>query len=147
MDARDLAIVRRESELSARRDCDQGSGIRDQGSGIRRVLAVAGIANPERFVSALKGAGWNVVDAMTFRDHHPYSAGDVAAIAAKMRSAGANVVFTTDKDAVRFEALGAMPFPLYRVPLEVEFDPAGCAVCFDQGGDRVRLRSRERATA
>ncbi len=61
---------------------------------------------------------------MTFKDHHPYSAGDVAAIAAKMQSAGADAVFTTDKDAVRFEALGAMPFPLYRVPLEVQFDPA-----------------------
>ena len=31
---------------------------------------------------------------------------------------------TTDKDAVRFDALGSMPFPLYRVPLHVQFDPA-----------------------
>ena len=54
---------------------------------------------------------------MTFADHHRYSASDVAAIAAKLQSAGADAVFTTDKDAVRFEALGALPFPLYRVPL------------------------------
>ena len=39
-----------------------------------------------------------------------------------MQSAGASAVFTTDKDAVRFEAL-APSFPLYRVPLIVEFDP------------------------
>jgi len=104
---------------------DQGSGIRGQGSGIgdRKVLAVAGIANPERFVMALKAAGWNVVDAMTFGDHHRYSRADVAAIAARASSAGANVVFTTDKDAVRLEAVGDVPFPLYRVPLTVEFDP------------------------
>jgi hypothetical protein len=48
---------------------------------------------------------------------------DLAAIASKMQSAGAEAVFTTDKDAVRFEAL-APSFPLYRVPLKVTFDPA-----------------------
>jgi tetraacyldisaccharide 4'-kinase len=104
---------------------DQGSGIRDQGLGIgeQKVLTVAGIANPDRFGSSLKDAGWNVVDSMTFKDHHRYSKGDLAAIAATMQSAGANAVFTTDKDAVRFESLGAS-FPLYRVPLLVEFEPA-----------------------
>jgi len=96
---------------------EQGSGIRD-----RRVLAVAGIANPERFVTSLREAGHNVVDAMMFPDHHRYSPKEVAAIEAKMKSAGADAVFTTDKDAVRFESL-APPFPIYRVPLMVEFDP------------------------
>jgi tetraacyldisaccharide 4'-kinase len=86
------------------------------------VLAVAGIANPDRFVASLREAGWNVVDAMTFADHHRYSASDLAAIALKMRTSGASAVFTTDKDAVRFQAL-APSFPLYRVPLGVEFDP------------------------
>ena len=101
-------------------------GIRDQGSGIgdQGVLAVAGIANPERFGASLKHAGWNVVDSMTFKDHHRYSASDVATIAARVKSAGAPAVFTTDKDAVRFEALGELPFALYRLPLKVAFDPA-----------------------
>jgi len=39
-----------------------------------------------------------------------------------MRGASADAVFTTDKDAVRFESL-APSFPIYRVPLMVEFDP------------------------
>ena len=98
---------------------EPGTGNREQA-----VLTVAGIANPERFESSLKDAGWNVVDSMHFKDHHRYSMSDVAAIAARVRSAGANAVFTTDKDAVRFEALGVLPFALYRVPLRVEFDPA-----------------------
>jgi tetraacyldisaccharide 4'-kinase len=130
---------------------DQGSGIRDQGSGIgdQGVLAVAGIANPERFVSALKGAGWNVLDAMTFKDHHRYSTGDVAAIAAKMQSVGAAAVFSTDKDAVRFETLGATPFPLYRVPLHVEFDPAEALFApikavIDSGSAHFREAGRDR---
>jgi len=89
-----------------------------------RVLAVAGIANPDRFVNGLKQAGWNVVGSMTFRDHHGYTANDVAAIAATQSAAGAAAVFTTDKDAVRFEPLGVPPFALYRVPLTITFDPA-----------------------
>jgi tetraacyldisaccharide 4'-kinase len=87
------------------------------------VLAVAGIANPERFVTSLRDGGWNVVESMTFADHHRYSAGDLAAIEAKMKSTGADAIFTTDKDAVRFESL-TPSFPIYRVPLIVEFDPS-----------------------
>lgn len=59
---------------------------------------------------------------MTFSDHHRYSPKDLAAIEAKMKGAGAAAVFTTDKDAVRLEGLSPS-FPLYRVPLVVEFDP------------------------
>jgi tetraacyldisaccharide 4'-kinase len=105
---------------------EQRSRIGDQGPGIgeQKVLGVAGIANPERFVASLRHAGWNIVDSMTFKDHHRYSMSDLAAIAARMQSAGANAVFTTEKDAVRFEPLGDLAFPLYRVPLRVEFEPA-----------------------
>ena len=108
------------------RKLGEPTGIRDQGSGIRdrgdKVLAVAGIANPDRFVTSLRDAGWAVAESMAFADHHRYSANDLSAIEAKMRSAGATAVFTTDKDAVRFDAL-APSFPIYRVPLVVEFDP------------------------
>lgn len=70
----------------------------------------------------LRDAGWNVVDAMAFPDHHRYTATDLQAIEAKMTSSGADSVFTTDKDAVRLEPL-APPFTVYRVPLVVRFDP------------------------
>jgi tetraacyldisaccharide 4'-kinase len=103
---------------------DQGSGIGDQGSGIgdQGVLAVAGIAHPERFVHSLRDAGWNVVDSMTFPDHHRYSTKDLENIRSKLARSGASAVFTTDKDAVRFGSLSPS-FPLFRVPLGVEFDP------------------------
>ena len=120
---RDQGLGIRDQGLGIR---DQGLGIRDQGSGIRdqAVLAVAGIARPERFVDALNDAGWNVVDALVFGDHHRYSRSDLAAIAARASSSGAGVVFTTDKDAVRLEAVGELPLPFYRVPLTVQFDPS-----------------------
>jgi len=99
---------------------DQGTGIRDQGT---TVLVVAGIAHPERFTQSLKDAGWNVVDSIAFRDHHRYAASDIDVIAARVKASDATAVFTTDKDAVRFECIGNIPFPLYRVPLHLEFDP------------------------
>jgi len=106
---------------------NQGSGIGDQGAGIRergsKILAVAGIAHPERFTDALRGAGWDVTGAMPFPDHHRYSRSDLTSIATKAVSVGATAVFTTDKDAVRFEAAGDIPFQLYRVPMTVAFDP------------------------
>jgi len=89
-----------------------------------KVLAVAGIANPVRFFDALRDAGWQVADHVTFADHHRYTSADVARIAGRLQQSGAGAVFTTDKDAVRFELLGALPFPLYRVPLAVTFEPA-----------------------
>ena len=100
------------------RNRDPGSGIRDP----EKILAVAGIANPQRFFEALKHARWNVVDAMVFPDHHRYTAKDIAAIEAKLQASGADDVFTTEKDAVRLESL-SLPFAVYRVPLVVQFDP------------------------
>ncbi len=99
-----------------------------QGSGIRAsdatILAVAGIAHPSRFVESLRDSGWTVADSVLFPDHHRYARSDLDRISAALKQCGADVVFTTDKDAVRFEALGDLPLPLYRVPLVVTFEPA-----------------------
>ena len=98
------------------------SGAESREPGAGRVLAVAGIANPHRFIEALKQAGYTVAAEMTFPDHHRYSPADVTAIEAKMKASGADTIVTTDKDAVRLETL-ALPMPAYRVPLTVTFDP------------------------
>ena len=105
-----------------RRTLGAASAISNQQSAISGVLAVSGIAHPDRFIALLRDAGYNVVDSIAFADHHRYSAKDLIAIDAKMKSAGADAVFTTDKDAVRLEPLSPS-FPLYRLPLIVEFDP------------------------
>jgi tetraacyldisaccharide-1-P 4'-kinase len=123
----------------------QESAISNQES---KVLAVAGIGQPDRFVQSLRDAGWNVVDAVMFKDHHRYSASDVASIQSRVAASGAAAVLTTDKDAVRFEAIG-VPFALYRVPLHVEFDPAAAlfesiravlASCSDRSSEPGRQR-------
>jgi tetraacyldisaccharide 4'-kinase len=87
------------------------------------VLALAGIARPERFVTALRAAGWTVADTMPFADHHAYRASDIGRIAAAMREAGAQAVVTTSKDAVRLLPHRPLPFAVAAVPLVVSIDP------------------------
>jgi tetraacyldisaccharide 4'-kinase len=66
----------------------------------RRVLAFAGIANPDKFFESLREAGCEVVEARPFADHHPYSEADCRAISEASAAAGLLPV-TTAKDRVR----------------------------------------------
>ena len=88
------------------------------------VFAVAGIASPQRFFSEIESAGWRLVGSMAFRDHHRFTDRDVARIAAAARAAGATVVMTTEKDAVRLEAVAIDGVPIAAVPLTVTIEPA-----------------------
>ncbi|MEO8075803.1 MAG: tetraacyldisaccharide 4'-kinase [Acidobacteriota bacterium] len=87
------------------------------------VLALAGIAGPDRFFDDLTAADFQVVGTRAFPDHHPYSNRDVAGIYAEARAAGAHAVLTTEKDYVRL--LRFRPFPMLTdwVPLTIEPDP------------------------
>jgi len=88
------------------------------------VVAMAGIARPERFTSMLRDAGWHVSETITFPDHHPYRRRDVERVVARARDAGAGAILTTSKDAVRLEPLAPFPLPVAAVPLEVSIEPA-----------------------
>lgn len=84
----------------------------------RAVVAVAGVARPERFVATLAGIGVVVRRLLRFPDHHAYAPADIAAIAA---AAGEGPVVTTEKDLVkleRFATLGGLV--ALRVTLEVD---------------------------
>ena len=85
-------------------------------------LAVAGIGHPAQFFGMLRDAGYQVEATIAFPDHHRYTASDIARIAAAVRSAGAATVLTTEKDAVRFEALGTLPFTLTPVAMRLDVD-------------------------
>ena len=66
----------------------------------RRVLALAGIGRPEKFVATLREIGAEVVDLAAFGDHHPYRPADLAPLAARAAREGLTLV-TTAKDAAR----------------------------------------------
>jgi tetraacyldisaccharide 4'-kinase len=88
------------------------------------VVALAGIATPARFSRALESTGWRVARLLAYRDHHRYSAGDLARLAAAVRETGAAGVLTTEKDAMRLLSCRPLPVPVAMVPLEVEIRPA-----------------------
>jgi tetraacyldisaccharide 4'-kinase len=138
---RRLGSPRRVSGEVSREGADRG---RDTGlSGIQllpgsQTLLVAGIANPQRFADDVREAGWNVLGEVWFPDHHAFTPGDLARISAKVAESGAEAVFTTEKDAVRFEALGTAPFATFAVPVTIEFDPPN--VLFDRIASALPVR-------
>src|SRR5690606_34570195 len=85
------------------------------------VVAVAGIAGPNRFGRALEAAGYQVGELIGFRDHHRYRQRDLDRIAAV---AGDRPVLTTEKDAVRLLPRRPLPVPVAVVPLAVVVEPA-----------------------
>jgi tetraacyldisaccharide 4'-kinase len=66
----------------------------------RKLHAVAGIGEPQRFFDHLAGLGL-AFEAHAFPDHHAYRAGD-------LEFAG-DAILTTEKDAVKFAGLAALP--------------------------------------
>ena len=106
---------------SARRKIAGAQGAQSA-QGASGAVAVAGIGRPEQFFALLREAGYQLADTMSFADHHQHNARDVARIEAAARRAGEAVVLTTEKDAVRFEPLGALPFTLTPIPMRLEVD-------------------------
>jgi tetraacyldisaccharide 4'-kinase len=83
--------------LAARLKPDEASVAALRG---KRVLAFAGIGDPERFFKTLRGAGIEVAATEAFPDHHPFSESEIAGLVAKAKSEGLTPV-TTEKDMVR----------------------------------------------
>jgi tetraacyldisaccharide 4'-kinase len=83
-----------------------------------RVVAVAGIARPERFAATLERCGARVVERLFFPDHHDYSASDVAGIVAAGRT---GPLVTTEKDLVKLAGRpGLEDVRALRIALEVD---------------------------
>ena len=79
-------------------------------------LAVA-VARPERVRESLDA---DVVLFETRRDHHPWKASELEAIAAGASGKGARALLVTGKDAVKLEEGAAGTLPIYRIDIESE---------------------------
>jgi tetraacyldisaccharide 4'-kinase len=86
------------------------------------VVALAGIANPRRFFTDLRSAGWTLARELAYRDHHRYSRDDVHAIFRAARETGAQAVVTTEKDLVRLLPFRPFPMAVAAIPLVLELD-------------------------
>jgi tetraacyldisaccharide 4'-kinase len=68
--------------------------------GRRKVLAFAGIGNPEKFFATLASAGIEVAERAGFADHHFYTAAEAQELIARAQTANLMLV-TTEKDLAR----------------------------------------------
>jgi tetraacyldisaccharide 4'-kinase len=89
------------------------------------VLAFAGIAVPENFAETLRDLGVTPRSFLAFPDHHPYDARDLTAIVTRARAVGAELLLTTEKDAVRLPAPAPMPIWALSVRLELREGDTG----------------------
>lgn len=72
----------------------------------KRVLAFAGIGDPDKFFATLRDCGIDVAAARSFADHHVYKEGELTALRAEARRDGLTLV-TTAKDLARLGEAGA----------------------------------------
>ncbi len=83
-----------------------------------RILAVAGIGNPQRFFTMLRAAGLSI-ETMALPDHHVFTAQSFAGI-------DAEVILMTEKDAVKCEVVEGLEADhrIWAVPVTAQVDDA-----------------------
>jgi tetraacyldisaccharide 4'-kinase len=98
-------------------DADAVAGLRG-----RRVLAFAGIGDPQRFFATLSAVGVDVAVTREFADHHPFTAAEIAALGDAARKDSLTLV-TTEKDLVRLRGVqGIDAAAIHALPVSLVFD-------------------------
>ena len=87
-----------------------------------RVVAVAAIARPERFLAAARAQGFEPAATINLPDHHAYPDATLDRIARTLVAESAEVVLTTAKDAVKLH--GRLEAPLAELPIRAAPEPA-----------------------
>jgi tetraacyldisaccharide 4'-kinase len=92
----------------------------------RPVLAFAGIGHPRKFFATLEAAGIDLAQAITFPDHHAYTAAEADDLIRRAEQAGLTLV-TTEKDFMRLNGTPGRTELARRtatVPVTLVFDDA-----------------------
>jgi tetraacyldisaccharide 4'-kinase len=103
----------------------------------RRVAAISGIAVPESFEEFLRRLGCELVYAEQYADHHRYRQQEIIDFINRSLNRGAEMVVTTEKDAVRFPRLDRRDLPVSFLRVEIDilsgkenFDQCIARICF-----------------
>jgi tetraacyldisaccharide 4'-kinase len=103
----------------------------------RRVGTLTGIAQPKSFDDKLEELGAKVVMSRSFADHHRFSQKEVLDALNRAVIRKAEMLLTTQKDAVRFPKLDRRDLPIYFMRVEIKivtgaegFDDAVRKICF-----------------
>ena len=103
----------------------------------KRIAALSGIASPEGFEEFLVELGGTLVHKERFADHHRYTQQELIDFINKAKSSKAQMVVTTEKDAVRIPKLERRDIPVYFLRVEIEilsgrenFEQCVSRICF-----------------
>jgi tetraacyldisaccharide 4'-kinase len=92
----------------------------------KRLLAFAGIGDPQRFFRTLRANGIEIVRERAFADHHPFSESEIEALIMEAKRDVLTLV-TTEKDLARLRPAGGLPRwaqDIVPFPVRLEFDSA-----------------------
>ncbi len=84
------------------------------------IAAISGIAVPESFEEKLTDLGANVLFHRTFSDHYSFSQSDIDRFMTRCMRRDAEIIVTTEKDAVRFPKPSEMDVDVYFLRIEVD---------------------------
>ncbi len=103
----------------------------------RKVAALSAIARPESFENFLEQLGAQLVAKDHFADHHRYTRQEIIDFVNAAKAAGAEMVVTTEKDAVRIPHLDRCDVPIYYLRIQIDilsgkesFDQCISRICF-----------------
>ena len=85
----------------------------------RKVASLSGIAQPESFEQSIVQLGAELVYSKRFADHHRFTQQEVLNAINRGKKRQADVIITTQKDAVRFPKIDRRDLPIYFMRVEI----------------------------
>ena len=85
-----------------------------------RVASLSGIAQPESFEHSLIKAGGELVYSKRFADHHRFTQQEIINVINRAKKRQAQLIITTQKDAVRFPKIDRRDLPFYFMRVEIK---------------------------
>ncbi len=84
------------------------------------MVALSGIAQPESFEDSLINLGAEIVYAKRFADHHRFSQQEILNVINRGKKRQADIIITTQKDAVRFPKIDRRDLPMFFMRVEIQ---------------------------
>jgi tetraacyldisaccharide 4'-kinase len=86
----------------------------------KKVASLSGIAQPESFEQSLVKLGSELVYAKRFADHHRFTQQEILNTINRGKKRQAQLILTTQKDAVRFPKIDRRDLPIYFMRVEIK---------------------------
>jgi tetraacyldisaccharide 4'-kinase len=86
----------------------------------KKVASLSGIAQPEGFEQSLVKLGAELVYSKRFADHHRFTQQEILNVINRGKKRAAEIIITTQKDAVRFPKIDRRDLPIYFMRVEIK---------------------------